>query len=99
MTFGLSKCYLHKIPSITCMYFSQSFYLILRPLKWLLGRLYEDTMDCHLLRVISELEYCQNQETWVLHMCFARFLLAFESRDLSQADKSIIRVSFFPQTE
>ena len=29
-------------------------------------------------------------------MCFARFLLAFESRDLSQADKSIIRVSSFP---
>ena len=32
----------------------------------------------------------------VLHMWFARFLLAFESRDLSQADKSIIRVSSFP---
>ena len=30
------------------------------------------------------------------HMCFDRFLLAFESRDLSQADKSIIRVSSFP---
>ena len=29
-------------------------------------------------------------------MCFDRFLLAFESRDLSQADKSIIRVSSFP---
>ena len=32
----------------------------------------------------------------VLHMCFERFLLAFESRDLSQADKSITRVSSFP---
>ena len=30
------------------------------------------------------------------HMCFDRFLLAFESRDLSQVDKSIIRVSSFP---
>ena len=28
-------------------------------------------------------------------MCFARFLLAFESRDLSQAEKSVIRVSSF----
>ena len=31
--------------------------------------------------------------TELLHMCFDRFLLAVESRDLSQADKSII--SFF----
>jgi hypothetical protein len=29
-------------------------------------------------------------------MCFDKFLLAFESRDLSQADKSITRVSSFP---
>ena len=29
-------------------------------------------------------------------MSFDRFLLAVESRDLSQADKSIIRVSSFP---
>ena len=29
-------------------------------------------------------------------MCFDWFLLAFASRDLSQADKSIIRVSSFP---
>ena len=29
----------------------------------------------------------------VLNMCFDKFLLAVESRDLSQADKSIIRVS------
>ena len=34
--------------------------------------------------------------TKLLHMCFDRFLLAFESCDLSQADKSIIRVSSFP---
>ena len=34
--------------------------------------------------------------TVVLHMCFERFLLAFESRDLSQADKSIKRVFSFP---
>ena len=32
----------------------------------------------------------------VLHMCFERFLLAFESRDLSQADKRITRLSSFP---
>ena len=32
----------------------------------------------------------------VLHMCFERFVLAFESRDLSQVDKSITRVSSFP---
>ena len=29
-------------------------------------------------------------------MCFDKFLLAVESRDLSQADKSIIRVSSLP---
>ena len=34
--------------------------------------------------------------TKVLYMSFDRFLLAFESRDLSQADKSIRRVSSFP---
>ena len=33
--------------------------------------------------------------TRLLHMCFDRFLLAVESRDLSQADKSVIRVSSF----
>ena len=30
-------------------------------------------------------------------MSFDRFLLAVESRDVSQADKSIIRVSSFPK--
>ena len=34
---------------------------------------------------------------YVLYMTFDRFLLAVESRDLSQADKSIIRVSSFPK--
>ena len=33
--------------------------------------------------------------TKVLYMSFDRFLLAVESRDLSQADKSFIRVSSF----
>ena len=33
--------------------------------------------------------------TRILYMSFDRFLLAVESRDLSQADKSIIRVSDF----
>ena len=32
-------------------------------------------------------------------MCFDRFLLAFESRDLSQANKSITRVFFFPKLQ
>jgi hypothetical protein len=32
---------------------------------------------------------------WVLYMSFDKFLLAVESRDLSQADKIIIRVSSF----
>ena len=36
-------------------------------------------------------------ETEVLYMSFDKFLLAVESRDLSQADKSITRVSFFPK--
>ena len=36
------------------------------------------------------------EHSMVLHMCFERFLLAFESRDLSQADKRITRVSSFP---
>ena len=35
--------------------------------------------------------------TKVLYMSFDKFLLAVESRDLSQADKSIIRVSSFPK--
>ena len=33
--------------------------------------------------------------TWVLYMSFDRFLLAVESRDLSQADKILISVSSF----
>ena len=33
----------------------------------------------------------------VLYMSFDKFLLAVESRDLSQADKSIIIVSSFPK--
>ena len=35
-------------------------------------------------------------QTLLLYMCFDRFLLAFESRDLSQAYKRITRVSSFP---
>ena len=35
--------------------------------------------------------------TEVLYMSFDRFLLAVESRDLSQADKILIRVSSFPK--
>ena len=36
-------------------------------------------------------------EIKVLYMSFDKFLLAVESRDLSQANKSIIRVSSFPK--
>ena len=36
------------------------------------------------------------EPTKVLYMSFDKFLLAVESRDLSQADKSNIRVSSFP---
>ena len=36
------------------------------------------------------------EQTKVLYMSFDRFLLAVESRDLSQADKRIIRVYSFP---
>ena len=35
------------------------------------------------------------KDTKVLYMSFDRFLLAVESDDLSQADKSIIRMSSF----
>jgi hypothetical protein len=35
--------------------------------------------------------------TMVFYMSFDKFLLAVESPDLSQGDKSIIRVSSFPQ--
>ena len=42
--------------------------------------------------VILRLAYNTNA-TRVLYMSFDRFLLAVESRDLSQADKSLIRVS------
>ena len=37
-----------------------------------------------------------NKKAIVLHMCFDKFLFWVESRDLSQADNSIIRVSSFP---
>ena len=43
----------------------------------------------------SQLE--KNHVTQVLYMSFYKFLLAVESDDLSQADKSIIRVSYFPK--
>jgi hypothetical protein len=44
----------------------------------------------NLIRLIES-----NPKNWVLYMSFDRFLLAVESRDLSQADKKIIRVSSF----
>jgi hypothetical protein len=37
------------------------------------------------------------QANGVLYMSFDRFLLAVESHDLSQPDKSIIRLSSFPK--
>ena len=38
-----------------------------------------------------------SQENQILYMSFDKFLLAVESRDLSQADKSIIGMSSFPK--
>ena len=40
---------------------------------------------------------CQDEESVVLYMSFDRFILSVESHDLSQADKSNIRVSLFPK--
>ena len=58
-------------------------------------------MQKHCLKtMISLRDPTQNKfhlfTTKVLYMCFDKFLLAVESRDLSQADKSIIMVSSFP---
>ena len=39
----------------------------------------------------------QSRDPKVLYMSFDKFLLAVESRDLSQADKRIIRVSSYPK--
>ena len=50
----------------------------------------------NLLVNIFEWVHYENKFTKVLHMCFGRFLLAFVSRDLSQADKRITRASSFP---
>ena len=47
------------------------------------------------VRVNPVLSDLNTSETSVLYMSFDRFLLAVESRDLSQAEKSIIRVSTF----
>ena len=52
-----------------------------------------DIVDPLLMHEIKKEHFEENR---VLHMCFEMFLLAFESRDLSQADKSIKRVLFFP---
>ena len=44
----------------------------------------------------TSLKVSQCMNSMVLYMSFDKFLLAVESRDLSQADKSIIRPSSFP---
>ena len=46
-------------------------------------------------RTLTYMKSLIGTRAWAHHMCFDKFLLAFESRDLSQADKSIIRVSSF----
>ena len=52
---------------------------------------------------VTKLERFLNFENWtngkhqVLYMSFDKLLLVVESRDLSQADKSIKRVSSFPK--
>ena len=47
-----------------------------------------------LLTLITNI--CTNGAIKVLYLSFDKFLLAVESRDLSQTDKSYIRVSSFP---
>ena len=47
------------------------------------------------VRKVNKANFQLSSHTQVLYMSFDRFLLAVESRDLSQADKSIIRVSSF----
>ena len=43
------------------------------------------------------LEFSHLLDSRVLYMSFDKFLFAVESRDLSQANKSIIRVPSFPK--
>ena len=47
--------------------------------------------------VLTSFEKFYQSQSLVLYMSFDKFLLAIESRDLSQADKSNIRVSSFPK--
>ena len=65
------------------------------------------TYSCNKIIATQIQIFCQNWNDFFLkishqmmikflHMCFDGFLLAFESRDLSQADKSIKRVLSFP---
>ena len=63
-----------------------SMYTYFPPLNLWICVTYFQNVVCILIKLKS----------YVLHMCFARFLLAFESCDVSQADKSISRVSSFP---
>ena len=46
-------------------------------------------------QILYCIHFCCLWKSKVLYMSFDKFLLAVESRDLSQADKSIIRVSSF----
>ena len=61
---------------------------------------YDATSDTHRRSLTFGFEkkyVTKNSHKWVLYMVFDRFLLAVESRDLSQADKSIIRVFSYPK--
>ena len=51
---------------------------------------------CRILMTRGQRMRILESKSKLLHMCFERFLLAFESRDLSQADNRITRVSSFP---
>ena len=52
--------------------------------------------ECYLTTILVVVGVLGLLKPKVLYMCFDNFLLAVESRDLSQADKSIIMVSSFP---
>ena len=56
-----------------------------------------NTTKCCIFEIPQKVVFFEIFLNWfkVLYMSFDKFLLAVESRDLSQADKSIIRVSPF----
>ena len=54
-------------------------------------------VDAGVACVVSDFSASEALGIRVLYMSFDKFLLAVESRDLSEADKIVIRVSPFPK--